>query len=374
MRRNIVHIGKFYPPHPGGIETHVQTLVRGLSGSSNVQVLAAGNAIHAKIERLDGATIMRLPTWGVVASLPLTPTLPLELRKLKPSLLHVHVPNPAAAFAVAVTGYRGPLVVTHHADTLGRKLLKKLTAPYVREMMRRADRIIVTSHRYLESSEELAPFKSKCAVIPLGMNYPEPVASSLADAIPPSWVPPLILSVGRLVPYKGYICLLQAMQAVNATLLLIGAGPLERDLKSAAQNLGVCGKVKFLGWIDDLQPYYRASSLFVLPSITRAEAFGLVQLEAMAAGLPVINTDIDSGVPEVSPDGITGITVPPGDSAALAQAINTLLETPGLCQRMGAAARARARSEFSADLMIRRTLNVYDEVLAGRTLRSSAAD
>jgi len=376
MRRTIVHIGKFYPPHPGGIESHVQILASGLSGFFHVQVIAAGEAMSTKVELLDGATITRLPTFGVVASLPLTPTLPLQLMKLDPALLHVHVPNPGAAFAVAIARYRGPLVVTHHADTLGRRLLKKLTNPYVTNMMKRADRIVVTSHRYLESSEELAPFRSKCTVIPLGMNYPEPPASphSFDPAVLTRFDSPLILSVGRLVPYKGYIGLLRAMQAVNATLLLIGTGPLERDLKSAARNLGVCGKVKFLGWIDDLQPYYRASSLFVLPSITRAEAFGMVQLEAMAVGLPVVNTDIDSGVPEVSLDGITGITVPPADSAALARAINLLLESPGLRQRMGAAARARAFSEFAAGLMVRRTMELYDEVLSTRMQDSLAAD
>ncbi|MFP5249437.1 MAG: glycosyltransferase, partial [Acidobacteriota bacterium] len=265
MRHTIVQIGKFYPPHPGGIETHVQVLVTGLSQSHDVRVLAAGDATHRKIEKLDGASIVRLPTFGVLASQPLTPTLPRELMKFNPALVHVHTPNPGAAFALAVTGYRGPLVVTHHADTLGRKLLKKLTNPWVKEMMRRADRIIATSQRYLESSEELAPFRHKCAVIPLGMDYPEvPAAPDFPDAAKSFGADSrLILSVGRLVPYKGYIYLIRAMQSVNATLVLIGTGPLERDLKAAAQEYGVGDKVSFLGWIDDLLPYYRASSLFV---------------------------------------------------------------------------------------------------------------
>jgi glycosyltransferase involved in cell wall biosynthesis len=293
--------------------------------------------------------------------------------KLEPALVHVHVPNPGAAFAVAVTGYRGPLVVTHHADTLGRKSLRKLADPFVREMMSRSDRIIATSHRYLDSSEELAPFRPKCTVIPMGMNFSEPAATpdSHDATIPPGFDSRLILSIGRLVPYKGYIYLLRAMQTVNATLLLIGVGPLEQELKTAAHNYGVGNKIKFLGWVDDLEPYYRASSVFVLPSITRAEAFGLVQLEAMAAGLPVVNTDIDSGVPEVSLDGITGITVPPEDAGSLARAISLLLDAPELRQRMGEAAKARACSEFTADLMVQRTMTLYDEVLAERLQRAS---
>jgi glycosyltransferase involved in cell wall biosynthesis len=376
MRRMILQIGKFYPPHPGGIETHLQILVTGLSRANDVQVIVAGESIHRTVEQRNGATITRLPTFGTFASLPLTPTLPWHLKKFKPALMHVHVPNPGAAFAITMTGYRGPLVVTHHADTLGRKLLRKLADPHVREMMKRADRIIVTSRRYLESSEELAPFQSKCTVIPLGMTYPQLSVSSDShhNRIFPGSDSRLILSVGRLVPYKGYIYLIRAMQAVNATLLLIGAGPLERELKEAAQAYGVSDKIRFLGWIDDLQPYYRASSLFVLPSVSRAEAFGLVQLEAMAAGLPVINTDIDSGAPEVSLDGVTGITVQPADAASLARAINMLLDNPALRQTMGRAAKDRAHVHFAADLMIRRTASLYDEILADRMEGPLAAD
>jgi rhamnosyl/mannosyltransferase len=164
------------------------------------------------------------------------------------------------------------------------------------------------------------------------------------------------------------------MLRVDATLLLVGTGPLDAALKAAAQDYGVSRKVKFLGRVDDLQKYYRASSVFVLPSNSRAEAFGLVQLEAMAAGLPVINTDLNSGVPEVSLDGVTGITVPPEDSDSLAQAINRLLANAGMRKRMGEAGMVRARREFAPGLMIERTMQLYEEVLLerqiGRSLRS----
>jgi len=359
----------------GGMETHIQNLVSGLSCSEAVRVIVAGDSIRRHIDHLDGAIITRVPTLGVLASMPVTPTLPWELMKVKPALVQVHVPNPAAAFAIVAARYRGPLVIMHQSDTLGRKLLKKLCDPFVNAMMRRADRIIVASQRYLDSSEELAPFKAKCRVIPMGINIEkerEDVGAESAKVVQ-QYGPRLVLAVGRLVGYKGFIYLLEAMRMVDATLLLVGTGPLDASLKQAAQDFGVSHKVKFLGKVNDLQKYYRASSVFVLPSISRAEAFGLVQLEAMAAGVPVINTNLNSGVPEVSLDGVTGITVPPKDASSLAQAINMLLEDPALRKRMGEAGRIRTHREFAPGLMIERTMKLYEDVLLERQRQRSLA-
>ncbi|MFP5236276.1 MAG: glycosyltransferase [Acidobacteriota bacterium] len=353
------------------METHIQALVRGSSREYAVEVLVANDDAHLRVDCLDGARIRRLPTFGVIASMPVTPTLPWELTTARPTLLHVHVPNPAAAFAVTVARYRGPLVIMHHSDTLERRHLKRLTNPFVNTAMARADRIIVASHRYLSTSHELASFKEKCVVIPMGIEVEEPYEGSEAESakIIHGYGTPLILAVGRLVGYKGFVYLVEAMQTVNATLLLVGTGPLEDELKLAAQRFRVSHKVRFLGRVENLQSYYRASSVFVLPSISRAEAYGLVQLEAMAAGLPVINTQLDSGVPEVSLDGVTGITVPPREARALAGAMNMLLTNPAMRQRMGEAGKDRVHREFSLKLMIERTLKLYDEVLQERGYR-----
>lgn len=368
MQGTIVQIGKYYPPHMGGMETHIRNLVSGLSVSEDVRVIVAGDSIRRRIDKLDGAVITRVPILGVLASMPVTPTLPWELMRLRPALVHVHVPNPAAAFAIVAARYHGPLVIMHQSDTLGRRTLKRLADPFVNAMMRRADRIIVASQRYLSSSEELAPFREKCAVIHMGINIEkerEDIEAESAKVVQ-QYGQRLVLAVGRLVGYKGFIYLLEAMRTVDATLLLVGTGPLDAALKQSAQDFGVSHKVKFLGKVENLQKYYRASSVFVLPSISRAEAFGLVQLEAMAAGLPVINTDLNSGVPEVSLDGITGITVPPEDANSLAQAINMLLENDALRKRMGEAGRIRAHREFAPGLMIERTMQLYEEVLLER--------
>ena len=173
-----------------------------------------------------------------------------------------------------------------------------------------------------------------------------------------------MISVGRLVYYKGFDVLIRAMASVRGKLVIVGDGPLRGELQGLAAQLGVTDKVVFAGEINNagVMPYYHAADLFALASVARSEAFGIVQIEAMAAGLPVVNTSLDSGVPFVSLDGQTGLTVPPENPTALAGAINRLLDDDGLRQSLGQAGVRRARQEFSLDTMLRRTLELYQTV------------
>lgn len=362
---SVLHIGKYYPPHTGGIETHLKYLVSHQSTIMPVEVVVANDGLTRRTEVLDGARITRVPTFGTIASQPLCPTLPWNLTGRNESIVHLHVPNPWAAQSYLLSGHKGKLIVTHHADTLGRQHLRRLTDPFVWRTMKRAAAIIVTSKRYMESSEELAGFREKCHVIPLGIEG-EPFRADVSAAVSgihAKYGSRLILAVGRLVNYKGFEHLLQAMQSIEATLLLIGTGPMRSDLESRAEKLGIANRVRMLGYVEDLVPYYRAALMLVLPSVSRAESFGMVQLEAMAAGIPVVNTNIDSGVPEVSLDGVTGITVPPQDPAALAQAIEMLLENPEARAKYSRAGLVRASEEFSARRMAEKTYDVYQSVL-----------
>ena len=115
-------------------------------------------------------------------------------------------------------------------------------------------------------------------------------------------------------------------------------------------------RVTLLTNVQDVLAYYHAADVFALSSVARSEAFGIVQLEAMACGKPVVNTKLDSGVPFVSPDRLTGLTVPPADDVALSQAINTLLDDPALIAKYGRAGRKRVEQEFNLEAMTRRTL------------------
>ena len=147
--------------------------------------------------------------------------------------------------------------------------------------------------------------------------------------------------------------------------MLIGDGPLRPALEREAAALGVANRISFVGELqnESTPPYYQAADLFVLPSVARTEAFGIVQIEAMASGKPVINTHLDSGVPAVSLHGLTGITVPPGNPQALGDAINQLLDDAPLRATYGQSAQRLAQHKFSATAMARAMLDLYDEII-----------
>lgn len=360
----ILHIGKFYIPSSGGIETHVHDLAIRQAQFANVSVIVSNHSPRTEQSEMEGVHVIRLAYFGTIASMPVSPSLLSALQRAPADIVHIHLPNPASAAAFLASGHRGRLILTHHADTMGRKFLRRFSDPFVCRLMQRADRIIVTSERYLYSSSELRPFRDKCSIIPLGIGIEHEDAD--IQSIPPlrRREERLVLAIGRLVPYKGFDILIRAMKRVHARLALIGSGPQADSLLKLARSEGVRNKIAMLGWIDDLQSWLHQASILVMPSVTRAEAFGLVQLEAMAAGLPVINTDLDSGVPEISLNGITGLTVPPGDVNALSEAISLLLERKDLRVRFSAAAVDRVNASFSAETMADRTMALYQSVLA----------
>jgi rhamnosyl/mannosyltransferase len=209
----------------------------------------------------------------------------------------------------------------------------------------------------------LQAFRDRCHVIPYGIDTIqfEHCDPDAVGRIRAQFGERLVLSVGRLVYYKGLEYLIRAMVDVRGKLVIVGDGPLREKLERLAARLGLAGKVFFAGVIDNagVLSYHHAAALFVLASVARSEAFGLVQIEAMAAGLPVVNTSLDSGVPLVSVHQQTGLTVPPADPKALAAAINRLLDDSHLRQQFGQAGVLRARQEFSLDTMLQRTLHLY---------------
>lgn len=371
---NILHVGKYYPPHMGGIEIHLQSLVRHQAKLCPVKVIVANDGIRTVHERKDGAELVRLSCLGTIKSMPVCPVLPWHLGRARADIVHMHMPNPAAAFAYITSGCQIPLVLTHHSDTMGRAKVRRLSEPFVREAMGRASRIIVSSRRYADTSVELESHYDKIEVIPHGID-PAKLAEAERETvrrIQNRYGPRIVIAIGRLVPFKGFEILIRAMQMVPGNLLLIGEGPLRKHLEMLANECGISERVFFMGRIDNskIANYLSAADVFSMPSVSRAESFGIVQLEAMAAGVPVVNTSIDSGVPEVSLDGITGITVPPGDVHALAHALTTLLTDGEKRMRMGEAGKARVRGEFSEARMSMRTMRVYDEILSPNGLRS----
>ena len=364
----ILHVGNFYPPHRGGIETYLESLCRELKSSAEIEVLVSGNHKQSVTEVVDGVRVRRLPTWFTFASAPIGPGLFRAIQSSQGDIVHLHFPHPMGILAWLASGHRGKLIVTYHSDIVRQRVLGAGFTPILRAALRRASAIIATSPNYIDSSPVLCEFRERCVVIPLGVRLTDfaNVDEDKVARIRASAGSRIVLAVGRLVGYKGFEYLISAMSNVDARLLLIGNGPLRETLLAQARRIGVEGKIHFLGSVGDLRAYYGAADVFVLPSITRAEAFGLVQLEAMACGKPVINTTLDSGVTFVSTNGQTGLSVPPRDSAGLAGAINQLLDDANLRARFGAAARKRVAEEFTVELMAERTLALYRNVLKTR--------
>jgi glycosyltransferase involved in cell wall biosynthesis len=360
-----MHVGKFYPPHPGGMETHLQALCGELKHVINVEVVVAGDERKTIEETIDGVKVARLGTLLNLAAAPVCPQMVRRIRDARADIVHIHWPNPTAVLAYLASGHRGKLVFTYHSDIIRQRLLRKPFWPVLRYALNRADAIIVASPNYLNTSPVLRMFRRRCRVIPFGIPLEK---FDRRDAFEVSRIrrefgERIVLGVGRLVYYKGFEYLIRAMKDVTGQLLIVGSGPLHQELEREARACGVSERVTILPGIRDVAPYYHAASLFVLSSVARSEAFGIAQLEAMACGKPVINTDLDSGVPFVSPDGLTGLTVPPANADALGRAINTLLDDPTLSAQYGRAGRRRVEQEFSLEAMTRRTLQVYEDVM-----------
>ncbi len=364
---DVLHVGKFYPPHMGGIETHLRDLCSELRKSVDLQVVVANDDRSTVVETMDHVPVTRVPTWLTLVSTPLCPDMVAKIRCYHGDILHLHFPNPMAVLAYLASGYRGTVVVTYHSDMVRQKLLGPMFEPLLHAVLRRSAAIITTSPNYLRTSAVLARHQERCHIIPLGTSIEsfEHCDPSAAAAIRREHGDRLIVSVGRLVYYKGFEYLIRAMTRVSGKLLIVGEGPLRAKLGALASELGVADKVVFLGKIDHdyLVACYHAAQVFVLGSIVRSEAFGIAQIEAMAAGLPVVNTNLDSGVPFVSLHRETGLTVPPADPEALAAAINELLDNPELRASLGRAARLRARQEFTVESMGSRTLALYERIM-----------
>jgi glycosyltransferase involved in cell wall biosynthesis len=387
----VTHLGKYYPPAPGGIESHVQTLAKAQAGLGAVVSVVCVNHGDASGADIQGRRLASTPTVSTsdelvrltllgrrasVARFDICPDLILRMDQLEPSnadLVHLHVPNPTMLLALAVKRLRVPLVISYHSDIVRQKLLVHALRPVERSVFGRAARILSDSPTYPEGSTFLKRYARKLGVLPLGIDLhaylkPSPAARAFTRRLQSEHGAPLWLSVGRLVYYKGLPNALQALRNVSGKLVVIGTGPLEADLRRMATACRVADRVVWMGYRDfeEVVGAYHAATALWFPSNARSEGFGLVQVEAMASGCPVINSAIPgSGVSWVSRHEETGLTVPMNAPGELAAAANRLLHEPGLRERLAAGARARACQEFDHRLMAQRCLRAYRSILAG---------
>lgn len=361
----VLQVNKLYYPFIGGVEKHVQDVAESLLGKIDVEVLVANTSRRKVTETVNGVPVTRLPSWGILRSAPVAPGFYRAIKRMPADIYHLHFPNPFGEAAYLAAGAPGKLVVTYHSDVVRQKTLLRVYGPIIRRLLKRADAIMVSSPNMIKTSPWLQPVRDKCAVVPFGINAAPfqltPEIAAKAAGMRERYGSPLVLFLGRLIYYKGVKYLIEAMKMVDAQLLIVGTGVLRADLEEQARGLGIADRVHFAGEATDadVPAYFHACDLFVLPSVANSEAFGFVQLEAHACGKPVVSTDLPTGVPYANLDGVTGLIVPPEDSAALAAAITRLLKDDALRRKLGAQAKARVENDFSREALARAVLEIY---------------
>lgn len=366
----VLQLSKFYPPECGGIESVVRELAEGLTRLGwSADVLCAHRERRSIEERMPGGIrVVRAGSYGMLLSTSLAPSLVSQTRKMAPAydIIHVHMPNPLAALALWHARPTARLVVHWHSDVVSQRLALKFYEPLQRWLLARADAVVVTSKAYGEASRALQPWRGKLILVPLGIgDNPGQTDSDRVAALRQTWSGRrIIFALGRMAPYKGFGVLIEAAARLpdDAVVLVGGDGPCLRRHRDHVARLGLGGKVHFLGPIsdDDLTTYHQAAHVFCMPSLTRAEAFGVAQLEAMRAGRPVVCSDVKgSGLSWVNLDGVTGLTVRPSSPSDLAAALLRLLGDAALRQTMGSAARLRYLENFTAQAMVDRVAALY---------------
>lgn len=315
------------------------------------------------------ARLIGCHAWLKAYATMLSPAMILSLRRRckEYDIIHVHHPDPMACLALLLSGYKGKVVLHWHADIEKQKVLLKFYMPLQKWLLKRADVIVGTTPVYTAESPFLTGVQSKVKCLPIGI---EPVSACLErteELLIRYSGKKIIFSLGRLVEYKGYRYLIEAARYLedDYVVLIGGEGALKEELQNEIVTSGVGEKVKLLGRIPDeeLPAYYRACTLFCLSSIQKTEAFGIVQIEAMSCGKPVVATRIPhSGVAWVNEHGVSGLNVMPRDAKALADAIRTIADDGQAYRKFAAGAEQRYRRLFTKERMIENVQEIYDKL------------
>ena len=364
----ILEVNKLYYPHIGGIERVIQDISENLRDRADIRVLVCRDGKgKTDIDTVNKVRVVRAGSLGAVSSVPISfPFFPIfkEMSK-KADIVHIHMPFPLADAAYLLSGFKGKLVLSWHCDIVRQKKMMLFYKPVMNALLKRADRILVATEGHIKGSAYIKPYKDKCVIIPYGIDCnsfhkaeKKPLLSKLL--VNPS--AKKILFIGRLVYYKGVDILLEAFaKTKGCELFIAGTGVLGQPMRERAKVLGIDKTVHFLGSPndDDLKAALWDCDMFVLPSVANSEAFGIVQMEAMACGKPVINTNLPTGVPYVSLDGRNGFTVEPCDIDGLAKAIQKLADDDALRLKFGRNAEEDAKERFDMANVMEKVYEVF---------------
>lgn len=332
----VLQISKLFPPFWGGIETVVYDICMGLiKDKHKVDVLCFSDDNSSEEVFFDGIRIFRCASFLHLASTYLSLSFVFKWIKIRNDydVVHIHLPNPIALLAVCLFRTKARVIIHWHSDIIKQKYLKLLFIPFQRYLLDKCHKIIATSPNYASSSKGLSAFSNKIEIVPIGI-CPERlfVDSEHKNKLMLAYKGKKItFSLGRQVYYKGFKYLVEAFKYLpeEHILLLGGTGYLEDEILEQIKKEKLQHRVIVLGKIpfDELGAYYSFCDLFCLPSIERSEAFGVVQVEAMSFGKPVVSTDIPgSGVSWVNRNNISGYTVPCRNPKLLASKIADIFD------------------------------------------------
>ena len=379
---NIVHIGKYFPPTSGGIEHFTFDLIQALEQKGVNSTAVVHDDTQSSIEQATPGNmgkVVRVRSYGRLLYAPLSPGFPLALKQViaeeKPDILHFHMPNTSAFWALFLSSAKKiPWVIHWHADVVASSIdsrlsfAYKLYRPFEQKMLANANRIICTSKRYLESSQPLANWRGKSQVIPLGLNPDRIAAYPQTVNFPKDHPDFLVVAIGRLTYYKGFDVLIEAVAPMKKIrVVIVGTGEQRTFLESKIRDLGVAHKVSLCGYLPEaeLNKLLYSADCLCLPSLERTEAFGLVLLEAMAAGVPVIASDVQgSGIGWVVSTAENGLLVPPGNSQKLAQAITCLKENKTQRESMAQSGKKALSEQFHISKIADQIIQVYSHILS----------
>ncbi len=362
----ILQLNKLYYPWIGGVEKIAQEIAEGLNKNDDleVDVLVCNDKNKTVIEEVNGVKVMRVKSLGVFLGMPLSFHFLHFYRNIEKNydLIFLHYPFPLGFIAYSLFSRDKNLVIWYHSDIVRQKLLEVFFRLFHLYALKKAKKIFVSNPNLIENSNYLKRFKEKCVVIPFGIDLEyfkeNDSLKKEAEEIRKKFGSPLILSVGRLIYYKGFEYLIKASKDLEAKILIIGEGKLKEKLLIMIKNYGLESKVFIIPSVKDLRPYYLACDVFVLPSIYKSETFGIVLLEAMAFGKPVISTELGTGTSWININGKTGFVVKPRNPQELNEAIKKLLEDEKLRKLFGKNAKKRAQ-EFSLESFITR---LFEEI------------
>jgi len=368
----ILQLGRFYPPDLGGIETVLFEIVEGLNASDIAcDVLCSNKVNRLDISNFGSYKVTRAPSLTHILSTAISPSLFLLLKKMigNYDIIHLHHPDPMATLALLACHSEKKIIVHWHSDIVRQKFALIFFRPIQEMLLRRCDKIIVTSKNYLDSSPDLVKFKMKAEIVPIGidadMSVNEQKIKELRSKFRNKTV---IFSLGRHVYYKGFDFLIDAATYLNDKFVIVigGEGPLTPSLRKQVEAKGLKSVIYFTGKIpaSEIHSYFELCDIFCLPSVERSEAFGVVLLEAMSLGKPIVATNIPgSGVNWVNQDNETGLNVTPQNPKELADAFVKISSDPNVRQKFSEQSKSRYLRKFTREAMVGQLISLYSRVM-----------